>query len=399
MRSFGFSAFTCLMRSMPLGPGIDMSSSSTSKSVRAPAAATSCPSPPRRRRPGRRGREDALQAVAHDRVVVGDEDADHGGALPAAPGSRTASAGALRGAGRPSSAPPRRATRSRTPFRPSEPALRGSCARCRGRRPRSRVKLRRLARHATPDVRGARVARDVGERLLHDRGRPRWRRRCRARGRGSPNGNSHGTPERCAKFSTSHSAASAEAEVVQHQRAQVGGDAPRGADGRSSSADMPSGARRARARRAGRRSRSQARSILSAVSSCPSSSCSSRAMRVFSSSRASCTRAESSRSSCCDRVQRILDLLAPRDVAQDHGDRSLPRLAALRDRRVDRELGAVGTQRPTWCVAHAPAGDAGAAELLAVRVVRGAEALRDEALQRPPIASSRRTPNIARRPR
>ena len=47
------------------------------------------------------------------------------------------------------------------------------------------------------------------------------------------------------------------------------------------------------------RSCSEVRSIFTAVSSCPSSSCSSRAMRVFSSSRASSTAADRSRSSCC----------------------------------------------------------------------------------------------------
>jgi hypothetical protein len=42
-RSFGFSECTCLMSSMPLRPGIDMSSSSTSKSSARTRSSTSCP--------------------------------------------------------------------------------------------------------------------------------------------------------------------------------------------------------------------------------------------------------------------------------------------------------------------------------------------------------------------
>ena len=73
MRSFGFSALTCLISSMPLRPGIDRSSTSTSKSVSRTQA----------HHLGAVGRladdlevrgvaDDALEPFAHDRVVVGD---------------------------------------------------------------------------------------------------------------------------------------------------------------------------------------------------------------------------------------------------------------------------------------------------------------------------------------
>src|SRR5262249_4212282 len=56
----------------------------------------------------------------------------------------------------------------------------------------------------------------------------------------------------------------------------------------------------------------------------------------------------------------------------------------LRDRRLDGELAAVGAQRPErGDVPHAAARDAGRAEAPDVVAVRAAEALRDEAIERP----------------
>jgi hypothetical protein len=57
-------------------------------------------------------------------------------------------------------------------------------------------------------------------------------------------------------------------------------------------------------------------------------------------------------------------------------------LGDLRDRGIDGKFLAVGAQpRDDALVAHAPGRGAGLAELLHVPVVRGAETLRDEALQ------------------
>ena len=176
-----------------------------------------------------------------------------------------------------------------------------------------------LHREHHPGALRAGMARDVGERLLdravHRGGdapwtalgqRPRRRRRWQA------------TPERLAKSSTSQAAASARprsSSISGRRSAEMRRVA---LTVRSSSAPI-SATRGASSESAGSRSRSQPRSILSAVRSWPSSSCSSRAMCAFSSSRASSTRAESSRSSRCDALQRVLGLLAQRDVAQDHG--------------------------------------------------------------------------------
>jgi hypothetical protein len=78
-----------------------------------------------------------------------------------------------------------------------------------------------------------------------------------------------------------------------------------------------------------------------------------------------------------------LGVPAQRDVAQDHGVQAPAALESLRDRGLDRELLAVGAQRPQRRdIAHPAAGDPGAAEMLDVGAVRGAEALRDEALER-----------------
>ena len=81
-------------------------------------------------------------------------------------------------------------------------------------------------------------------------------------------------------------------------------------------------------------------------------------------------------------AQIVLALQAPRDVAQDYRVEPLAVLADLRDRGLDRKLLAVGAQAPQHArVAHAPVGDAGAAEPLHVRAVRRAEARGDELFQ------------------
>ena len=201
----------------------------------------------------------------------------------------------------------------------------------------------------THGLAGAGMARDVGERLLHARGRPRSTRALDEALEAVPSGMriSQLTPERLREVLHQPLGGVGEAEVVEHQRPQVGRDAPRRGHRLVEQRPISLGAwRRARVAR-GRCSRSQARSILSAVSSWPSSSCSSRAMRVFSSSRASSTRAESSRSSCCWRLQRVLGLLAQRDVAQDHRVEAPARPRRLRDRGLDRELARRRRAAPT----------------------------------------------------
>ena len=172
-----------------------------------------------------------------------------------------------------------------------------------------------------------------------------------------------------------------QAEVVEHQRAQVGRDAPHRGHGAVEHRVHLRGAwRRAPRSSGGSRSRSQARSIFIAVSSWPSSSCSSRAMqRLLLLARLQHARREFAQLGLLAH-QRVLVLLAPGDVAQDHRVEAVAAFARLRDRGLDREFLAVGAQRPQrGGVAHAPVGDAGVAEVLDVAVVRGAEARRQEA--------------------
>jgi hypothetical protein len=74
---------------------------------------------------------------------------------------------------------------------------------------------------------------------------------------------------------------------------------------------------------------------------------------------------------------------APRDVAQDHRVELVALLDVLRDRGLDRELGAVGAQRVEHRLpAHGARGHAGLPELAHVPRVGGAEALRDQHLDR-----------------
>src|SRR4030095_7846525 len=81
--------------------------------------------------------------------------------------------------------------------------------------------------------------------------------------------------------------------------------------------------------------------------------------------------------------ERILRLLAHGDVAQDDCEVAPAALEHLRDGSLDRELLlAPRTQRPQrGHVAHAPAGDPGAAELADVAAVRAAEARRDQPVE------------------
>ena len=85
-------------------------------------------------------------------------------------------------------------------------------------------------------------------------------------------------------------------------------------------------------------------------------------------------------SSPCDALRFLLRLQAPRDVAQDDGVEAPPPSAAC---EIEASKSFVGAQRPErGDVAHAPAGDAGAPEVLDVSAVRSAEALRQEAVER-----------------
>jgi hypothetical protein len=72
------------------------------------------------------------------------------------------------------------------------------------------------------------------------------------------------------------------------------------------------------------------------------------------------------------------------DVAQDHGEELLVVDRCLRDRSFDRELGAVRAQgRQRDSRTHAARGVVGAAELLDVPAMDGAEPLGEEAVERP----------------
>ena len=185
-----------------------------------------------------------------------------------------------------------RQARSRSPSRPNEPGLRGSC----GAKPRAVVaarasdqRRRRRARCATSTcVASACFAMLVSDSCTMRKTAVACARRAvevagsldreLARHAGALREVLHQPLDR-----------GDEAQVVEHQRAQVGGDAPRRRHGGLEQRLHP---RRACAANSGCAApalrRSQATSIFSAVSAWPSSSCSSRAMRLFSCSRAVC---------------------------------------------------------------------------------------------------------------
>ncbi len=331
---------------------------------------------------GRRG-EDALQAVAHDLVVVGEQHADHCG-LPLRRQSHAHAGAAARRT--------RHLDRAAEVVHPLAHALQAERARLGevGRRDAAAVvldleeDLAVVRAHAHPGLARAGVARDVGERFLQRAVDRRGHRLVDAL---------QLAVARHADLALHAGAAGevpdqpvgrlGEAEVVEHQRPQVGGDAARGAHGLVEHAAHALGALR-RIGVAGGQPLAQPGEVhLQRGEQLPELVVQlARDARLFLLARLEHLRREPPQLFLL-RLQRVLRLLAQRDVAQDHRVEVLPGLAGLRDRGLDGELGAVGAHRPQrGRVAHAPAGDAGAAELLDVGVVRGAVALRQEAVQR-----------------
>ena len=144
---------------------------------------------------------------------------------------------------------------------------------------------------------------------------------------GSPMVRRHGTPVRCVKFSASHSTAG----TIPRSSSSSG---RRSAAIRRVAATVDLSSACIRSRRAANSGSPpsafalhHATSICSIVSACPSSSCSSRATRFFSCSRAMCDAALSSCSSSFDRRSASSRLHALGHVAQDHGEAASARPA------------------------------------------------------------------------
>ena len=273
---------------MPLLPGIDMSSSSTSKSSARILSSTSMAV-------GRLGddveiacaEQQLLQPLAQDRVVVGDDDADHGAAAVRPSGKRTSTM-----VPSPGRADDRRLAAEQIARARAGRPVRTSWA-CAGRSGRIRTPSSSTRDDESPS--SCSIAMSACDAcaclaiLVSDSCTMRNTAVACACGSStdrSPTARSHAMPVRCPKFSTSHSIDGNEAQVVEHQRAKVGRDAPRRGDRALQQRRHPVELGRERGLAGSVRfSLHHATSICSIVSVWPSSSCNSRAMRLFSCSR------------------------------------------------------------------------------------------------------------------